>query len=135
VAGFVVDQLTDARYLRQAPTVAYRPRSTLGRRAAMDVLVIGGTGLLGRPVPDGPRAAGHRVRLLARQPERAQALLGPGFTYVAGDVGDDDDAYRPAAPRYTSASAGPANQPRSTGSSIAAPREWLRSPPPPGCSG
>jgi uncharacterized protein YbjT (DUF2867 family) len=54
----------------------------------MDVLVIGGTGLLGGPVAHGLRTAGHRVRLLVRQPEKAQALLGSDFTYVAGDVGD-----------------------------------------------
>jgi uncharacterized protein YbjT (DUF2867 family) len=56
----------------------------------MDVLVIGGTGLLGGPVAHGLRAAGHRVRLLVRQPEKARALLGAHFAYVAGDVGDDD---------------------------------------------
>jgi uncharacterized protein YbjT (DUF2867 family) len=46
----------------------------------MDVLVIGGNGLSGRPVAAGLRAAGHRVRLLVRQPEQGQARLGSDFT-------------------------------------------------------
>jgi NADH dehydrogenase len=57
---------------------------------ASTVLVVGGTGLLGAPVANGLRAAGYEVRLLVRDRDRARGLLGPDFTYLAGDVGDDE---------------------------------------------
>ena len=52
------------------------------------VLVVGGTGELGRPVARQLLADGYVVRLLSRNVERARALMGPEFEYFAGDVGD-----------------------------------------------
>jgi uncharacterized protein YbjT (DUF2867 family) len=50
------------------------------------ILVIGGTGMLGKPVAQQLKADGFNVRLLARNPEKAQKLLGDGFEIVQGDV-------------------------------------------------
>jgi uncharacterized protein YbjT (DUF2867 family) len=50
------------------------------------ILVIGGTGMLGKPVAQQLKADGFNIRLLARNPEKAQKLLGAGFEIVKGDV-------------------------------------------------
>ena len=50
------------------------------------VLVIGGTGMLGKPVAQQLKADGFSVRLLARNPEKAKKLLGAGYEIVKGDV-------------------------------------------------
>ena len=50
------------------------------------ILVIGGTGMLGKPVAQQLKADGFNVRLLARNPEKAQKLLGDGYEIVKGDV-------------------------------------------------
>jgi len=50
------------------------------------ILVIGGTGMLGKPVAQQLKADGFNVRLLARNPEKAQKLLGTGYEIVKGDV-------------------------------------------------
>ena len=50
------------------------------------ILVIGGTGMLGKPVAQQLKADGFNVRLLARNPEKAQKLLGAGYEIVKGDV-------------------------------------------------
>ncbi len=52
------------------------------------ILVVGGTGLLGRPVVRRLLADGYRVRVLSRSPDRARALLGEGCEVVGGDVDD-----------------------------------------------
>lgn len=52
------------------------------------VLVIGATGMLGRPVALRLRADGYRVRVLVRDLSRARATLGEDFEYAEGDVGD-----------------------------------------------
>jgi uncharacterized protein YbjT (DUF2867 family) len=60
------------------------------------VLVIGGTGMLGRPVAAALRAAGIGVRVVSRDVTRARALLAAeagqaaaaGYEVVAGDVQD-----------------------------------------------
>lgn len=52
------------------------------------VLVIGATGMLGRPVAERLRAEGCHVRVLSRSPSKARAALGDGFDYVVGDVDD-----------------------------------------------
>ncbi|MGB9633155.1 MAG: SDR family oxidoreductase [Chloroflexaceae bacterium] len=54
----------------------------------MFVLVIGATGMLGAPVAEALRSAGHSVRVMSRDPQRARARLGEAFTYIAGDVED-----------------------------------------------
>lgn len=50
------------------------------------ILIIGGTGMLGKPVAQQLKADGFNVRLLARNPEKAQKLLGAGYEIVKGDV-------------------------------------------------
>jgi uncharacterized protein YbjT (DUF2867 family) len=52
------------------------------------ILVVGGTGELGKPVARRLLADGYSVRLLVRNAERARALLGPEFEYFAADVED-----------------------------------------------
>ncbi len=52
------------------------------------VLVIGATGMLGRPVAEHMRDAGVEVRVLSRSPTNARAQLGEGFDYRPGDVED-----------------------------------------------
>lgn len=59
------------------------------------ILVIGGTGMLGKPVAQQLKADGFNVRLLARNPEKAQKLLGDGYEIVKGDV-DNPAALRTA---------------------------------------
>jgi uncharacterized protein YbjT (DUF2867 family) len=59
------------------------------------ILVIGGTGMLGKPVAQQLKADGFNVRLLARNPEKAQKLLGNGYEIVKGDV-DNPAALREA---------------------------------------
>jgi uncharacterized protein YbjT (DUF2867 family) len=50
------------------------------------ILIIGGTGMLGKPVAQQLKADGFNVRLLARNPEKAQKFLGDGYEIVKGDV-------------------------------------------------
>lgn len=60
----------------------------------MRVLVTGATGFIGSHTAAALVRAGHRLRLLVRDPERIQAALGPhGITVddvVVGDVRDAD---------------------------------------------
>jgi uncharacterized protein YbjT (DUF2867 family) len=50
------------------------------------ILVVGATGMLGRPVAERLRQLGTPVRVLARSPAKARAMLGDGFEYREGDV-------------------------------------------------
>jgi len=59
------------------------------------ILIIGGTGMLGKPVAQQLKADGFNVRLLARNPEKAQKLLGTGYEIIKGDV-DNAAALREA---------------------------------------
>ncbi len=52
------------------------------------ILVIGGTGMLGKPVAQQLKADGFNVRLLAQKPRRARKLLGDGFEIIKGGVDD-----------------------------------------------
>ena len=52
------------------------------------ILVVGGTGLLGKPVAQQLKADGFNVRLLARNPEKAEKLLDDGFEIIKGEVND-----------------------------------------------
>jgi uncharacterized protein YbjT (DUF2867 family) len=54
------------------------------------LIVVGGTGEIGRPVAHQLLADGHSVRLLVRNAERVRARLGPDFEYFAGDVDNSD---------------------------------------------
>ena len=56
--------------------------------SSQTILVVGGTGIIGRPVARRLLQDGFGVRLLARDADRARASLGPDFEYFAGDVGD-----------------------------------------------
>jgi uncharacterized protein YbjT (DUF2867 family) len=52
------------------------------------ILVVGGTGMLGRPVAQRLHAEGFRVRVMSRTPEKARASLGESIEIVPGDVAD-----------------------------------------------
>jgi len=54
------------------------------------ILVVGGTGMLGEQVARQLLRDGFEVRLLARDVQRATALLGSDFEYCAGDVDNPD---------------------------------------------
>jgi uncharacterized protein YbjT (DUF2867 family) len=54
----------------------------------MRILILGATGTLGRPVVEGLAAAGHGVRALARNVEKAQRMFGPEVEVVEGDSTD-----------------------------------------------
>ena len=50
------------------------------------ILVIGGTGMLGKPVAQQLKADGFNVRLLVRNPEKAKKIFGDGYELIQGDV-------------------------------------------------
>lgn len=52
------------------------------------ILVIGATGMLGKPVAQQLKADGFAVRVLARSVDRAKAMLGEGYEIVQGDYED-----------------------------------------------
>ena len=52
------------------------------------ILVTGGTGTSGQPIVEALLARAERVRVLARDPERAATLLGPDVEIVRGDLQD-----------------------------------------------
>lgn len=52
------------------------------------ILVIGATGMLGKPVAIQLLKDGFRMRVLARNPEKALKLLGDGFEIIKGDFDD-----------------------------------------------
>ncbi len=51
-----------------------------------NILVTGATGLVGHNIARVLREQGHAVRVLARDPERAQAIVPEGCQIVRGDV-------------------------------------------------
>ncbi len=59
------------------------------------ILVIGGTGMLGKPVAQQLKADGFNIRLLVRNPEKAKKLLGEGYELIQGDV-DNEASLRAA---------------------------------------
>jgi uncharacterized protein YbjT (DUF2867 family) len=58
------------------------------------ILVLGGTGLMGAPVAYRLKADGFAVRVMARDPQNVQKVLGAGFTVVSGDATNHDDVDR-----------------------------------------
>jgi uncharacterized protein YbjT (DUF2867 family) len=56
------------------------------KNSSKTILIIGGTGMLGKPVAQQLKVDGFNVRLLARSPEKAQRLLGAGYEIIKGDV-------------------------------------------------
>lgn len=61
------------------------------------VLVVGATGVLGRPVVRGLRARGVPVRALCRHPDQAADLVSLGAEVVAGDLTDPPSLQRACA--------------------------------------
>lgn len=60
----------------------------------MRILVVGATGLVGRPVARQLADDGFDVRVLVRDIERARSLLGAGVDCAAGAVDDEDSLQR-----------------------------------------
>lgn len=60
----------------------------------MDVLLTGGTGIVGNSIARQLAAEGRAVRALVRDPERARRLLPDGCEIVRGDVTDADSVRR-----------------------------------------
>lgn len=54
------------------------------------ILVVGGTGAIGRPVAEALQKAGYAVSILTRDPARARMSGISGVDYVQGDVADAD---------------------------------------------
>jgi len=52
------------------------------------ILIIGATGLLGEPVANRLKDTGYKVRVMARNTEKAAEQLGDGFEFVQGDIKD-----------------------------------------------
>lgn len=52
------------------------------------ILVLGATGLLGRPAALALAEKGHHVRALARSPKKARTMLGDAVEILAGSAGD-----------------------------------------------
>jgi NADH dehydrogenase len=59
------------------------------------VLIIGGTGMLGRPVVKRLIKDGYAVRLMAYRPDRAKLFFGDGIETVYGDVTDEKSLIEP----------------------------------------
>ena len=59
------------------------------------ILIVGGTGNVGRHVVPALLEKGERVRVLTRDPERARGLLGAGAEIVPGDL-SEPSSVRPA---------------------------------------
>jgi uncharacterized protein YbjT (DUF2867 family) len=55
------------------------------RQMPKKILVVGGTGMLGRPVVDRLAAAGSAVRVMTRQADRAEGRFAPGIETLEGD--------------------------------------------------
>ena len=53
------------------------------------ILVLGATGLLGKPVSFALQNAGYEVRVFTRDQKKAQAVFGDSFEIVAGDLLDE----------------------------------------------
>ena len=57
------------------------------------ILVIGATGMLGKPVAQQLKANGFTVRVLARSGDRARTMLGEGYEFAKGDYEDAASLY------------------------------------------
>lgn len=55
---------------------------------AMKILIVGGTGTLGRETVQILQNAGHTIRVMTRTPEKAAQLLSPSVEVVKGDLID-----------------------------------------------
>ena len=61
------------------------------------ILVIGGTGMLGKPVANQLKKDGFEVTVLSTNPVRAAEVMGEGFTIEQGDVTDIETLKKPIA--------------------------------------
>lgn len=61
----------------------------------MKVLVIGGSGMLGRPVAECLKSDGFDVTVMSSNVDRARQILGDGFDVVHGDVTDIESLKAP----------------------------------------
>lgn len=61
------------------------------------ILIVGATGFLGQETTRQLLAAGHRVRVMARTPEKAASLKEAGAEVVAGDLIDPASLQRACA--------------------------------------
>jgi len=60
-----------------------------------NVLVVGGTGMLGYPIVQRLRADGYAVKVMTHNLERAQKIFGTDANLVAGDVTDPESLTEP----------------------------------------
>ncbi len=58
------------------------------------ILIVGGTGMLGRPVARRLASEGFAVRVFTRNAEEARGVLGEDFEYAEGDVRQEADVRR-----------------------------------------
>lgn len=80
------------------PAIGGAPAAHDGDRRDGEVLVLGGTGFIGRRLVPALLAAGHPVRLMARRPALVAAAVGAGgLSVCAGDVRNADDVDRAVA--------------------------------------
>ncbi|HMB23450.1 MAG: SDR family oxidoreductase [Chloroflexota bacterium] len=63
-------------------------KKVTNRSEPKTILIIGATGMLGKPVAQQLLQDGFHVRVLARNPQKAQQILGDGFDICEGDVTD-----------------------------------------------
>ena len=61
------------------------------RQTLQRILVLGGTGMLGKPVVSGLLDAGHQVRIVTRSAAKARTIFGEAVDVVEGTVGSKDD--------------------------------------------
>ena len=59
----------------------------------MKILVVGGTGMLGKPVADRLAKDGYEVRVLTHSPEKAKIMFGSEIELAAGDVFFDGNPF------------------------------------------
>src|SRR5690242_21519111 len=76
------------RSRRARPRVAGWRRCRWTHKTAMQIALVGATGVLGRHLIPQLLAQGHNVRALVRDPTKAAALVGAGVALVPGDLLD-----------------------------------------------
>src|SRR4029077_8361500 len=76
----------------QRPRVRNPRRLRLASGGSMNVVVAGGSGLIGRALVASLLADGHGVTVLTRDPDRARKRLPPGCAIQAWDGGRDPEA-------------------------------------------
>jgi nucleoside-diphosphate-sugar epimerase/predicted dehydrogenase len=85
------------RAAAQVPVVIAPPSPARPEPREGDVLVLGGTGFIGRHLLRALHQAGHSVRVLARRPALVPSLAGGGPAVVTGDIRDVESVRRAVA--------------------------------------